>query len=56
MTYRKYVCQICGYVYDEELGDPDTDILPGTLFEDIPDDWLCPECGATKADFELMSE
>ncbi len=47
----KYVCELCGYVYDPAEGDPDSDIEPGTAFEDIPDDWECPICGATKDDF-----
>lgn len=41
---EKYVCQPCGYVYDPENGDPDGGIAPGTAFEDLPDDWLCPIC------------
>lgn len=45
----KFLCDVCGYIYDEELGDPEGGIPPGTLYEDIPDDWVCPECGATKA-------
>jgi len=48
----KYVCKICGYVYNPDKGDPDGGIVPGTAFEDIPDDWVCPLCGAAKADFE----
>lgn len=47
----KYVCDLCGYVYDPAIGDPDNDIDPGTAFEDIPDDWTCPICGASKDDF-----
>ena len=43
---KKYVCETCGYVYDPEVGDPDSGIAPGTAFEDIPDDWVCPVCGA----------
>jgi rubredoxin len=49
---QKYVCTVCNYVYDPEVGDPDGDIPPGTAFEDISDDWVCPTCGATKSDFE----
>ncbi len=49
---RRYKCTICGYVYDPEEGDPDGGISPGTLFEDIPDDWTCPVCGVKKSDFE----
>ncbi len=49
---KKYVCSVCGYVYDPEKGDPDSGIAPGTAFEDIPDDWTCPLCGVGKSDFE----
>ncbi len=48
----KYTCTVCGYVYDPEKGDPDGGIKPGTAFEDIPDDWVCPVCGAAKDEFE----
>jgi flavin reductase (DIM6/NTAB) family NADH-FMN oxidoreductase RutF/rubredoxin len=48
----RYVCSVCGYVYDEALGDPDGGIAPGTKFEDIPDSWTCPVCGAEKSKFE----
>lgn len=48
---KKYVCDLCGWVYDEELGDPDNGIAPGTKFEDLPDDFECPLCGAGKDDF-----
>ena len=51
----KYVCTICGYVYDPEQGDPDNGIDPGTKFEDLPDDYECPVCGASKDDFEIES-
>lgn len=47
----KYYCPACGYVYDPVFGDPDSGIAPGTLFEDIPDSWICPTCGTEKADF-----
>lgn len=49
---ESYVCQTCGYVYNPAIGDPDNDIEPGTSFEDLPDDWCCPECGADKSDFQ----
>ena len=49
----KYVCTICGYVYDPEQGDPDNGIDPGTKFEDLPDDYECPVCGTSKDDFEI---
>mgnify|MGYP004637008779 FL=1 len=45
---KKYVCNVCGYVYDPEIGDPDSGIAPGTAFEAIPDDWVCPICGLGK--------
>lgn len=48
----KYECTICGYVYDEEAGDPDNGIEPGTAWEDLPDTFACPICGVEKADFE----
>ncbi|MGB5988089.1 MAG: rubredoxin [Desulfobacterales bacterium] len=48
----RYVCVICGYVYDPEQGDPDNNVAPGTAFADLPDDWECPICGAGKEDFE----
>lgn len=50
----KYQCGACGYVYDPVKGDPDSGIKPGTKFEDIPDDWVCPVCGAEKRDFEKL--
>ena len=53
---KKYVCDMCGYIYDPELGDPDGNIAPGTAFEDIPDDWVCPLCGVSKDDFSLVEE
>ena len=49
---QKYVCTVCGYVYDPEKGDPDSRIKPGTPFEQLPDDWVCPVCGAAKDKFE----
>ncbi len=48
---KKYVCDLCGYIYDPAVGDPDNGIKPGTAFEDIPDTWVCPECGADKTNF-----
>jgi flavin reductase (DIM6/NTAB) family NADH-FMN oxidoreductase RutF/rubredoxin len=50
----KYECTVCGYIYDPELGDPDGGIKPGTPFEEIPDDWVCPVCGASKDQFEKV--
>ncbi|MCF8055540.1 MAG: rubredoxin [Desulfocapsa sp.] len=48
---KKYRCDICGYVYDPEVGDDSAGIAPGTAFEDLPDDWECPVCGAGKDEF-----
>ncbi len=48
----KYVCDLCGYVYDPEQGDPENGVDPGTKFEDLPDDWECPVCNAQVDDFE----
>ncbi len=53
---KKYQCTICGYVYDPIEGDPDSGILPGTAFEDIPAAWVCPVCGVTKEDFEPLDD
>ena len=53
---KKYVCDACGWTYDEELGDPDNGIHPGTDFEDLPKDWVCPLCGATKENFEAIKK
>jgi rubredoxin len=49
---EKWVCTICGYVYDPAEGDPDNGVDPGTAWEDVPSDWVCPICGAPKDDFE----
>ncbi len=51
---KKYVCDICGYVYDPKQGDPDNGVDPGTAFEDLPEDWVCPVCGASQDDFSPM--
>jgi rubredoxin len=50
----KWECLVCGWVYDEDIGDPDGGIAAGTKFEDLPDDWVCPMCGAGKDDFEAL--
>ena len=47
---------MCGYIYDPQAGDPDAGIEPKTAFEDLPEDWVCPECGAGKDEFELVEE
>ncbi|MFW9805573.1 MAG: rubredoxin [Candidatus Thorarchaeota archaeon] len=48
----QFECMVCGWVYDEDVGDPDSGIAAGTKFADLPDDWVCPMCGAAKEDFE----
>jgi rubredoxin len=48
---KRYVCEVCGYVYDPEVGDPDNGVDPGTAFADLPADWACPVCGADKDSF-----
>jgi rubredoxin len=54
LIMKKYRCIVCDWIYNPEVGDPDSGIAPGTAFEDIPDDWSCPLCGVTKEDFELV--
>ena len=51
---KQWVCLVCGYVYDPEIGDPDSGIAPGTSFEDLPEDWLCPLCAVGKDQFEPL--
>ena len=51
---EKYKCTVCGYIYDPANGDSAAGIAPGTTFESLPDDWVCPECGACKEDFEIV--
>lgn len=51
---EQYVCLVCGYIYDPEVGDPENDIEAGTSFEEIPDDWVCPLCGVSKEEFDLF--
>ncbi len=53
---KKYICDVCGWVYDPKVGDPDSGIAPGTTFADIPDDWECPECGVGKDDFSVVED
>lgn len=52
---KKYQCNICGYIYDEAKGCPEQGIAPGTKWEDVPDDFVCPECGVGKDDFDLVA-
>ena len=51
---KKYKCTLCTYIYDPDEGDPSNDIAPGTPFEQLPDDWVCPDCGAAKEFFEPL--
>jgi len=50
----KWECDLCGYVYDPALGDPDNDVAPGTAWDDVPDSWVCPDCGAGKDSFTKL--
>lgn len=52
----KYVCEVCGYIYDPAEGDEDNGIAAGTDFDSLPDDWVCPLCGADKSEFTLVEE
>lgn len=51
---RKWMCVVCGYIYDETLGVPEEGIPAGTRWEDVPETWTCPDCGSTKSDFEMV--
>ncbi|WP_207462251.1 rubredoxin [Azospirillum sp. SYSU D00513] len=51
---KKWQCAVCGYIYDEAAGWPDDGIAPGTKWAEVPDDWQCPDCGAFKADFDMV--
>ena len=53
---NRYMCLLCGHIYDEKEGDPDTGVAPGTKWEDVPINWRCPDCGAVKDDYELIEE
>ena len=53
---NKYECEPCGYIYDPEIGDPESRIAPGTAFEDIPDDWACPICSVDKSMFVKVED
>ncbi len=53
---QKWICEVCDYIYDPEKGDPDQGIEPGTTFEDLPDDWRCPDCGVGKEDFQPVMD
>ena len=53
-TFKVWQCTSCGFIYDESLGLPDQGIPAGTKFEDLPDDWTCPDCGASKSEFDIV--
>jgi rubredoxin len=53
-AFRSWMCVVCGFIFNEAEGLPEEGIPAGTRFEDLPDDWCCPDCGVTKADFELI--
>ena len=50
---KKWMCSNCGWIYDEEKGDPASGLVPGTRWEDVPETWVCPDCGAEKSQFEM---
>ncbi len=52
--YKQWQCQVCAFIYDEEEGWPEDNIAPGTRWEDVPSDWVCPDCGVTKSDFSMV--
>ncbi len=54
VNYKKYLCSVCGFIYDEAEGWPDDGIAPGTLWDDVPLNWSCPDCGAVKDDFDMV--
>lgn len=54
MPYKKYMCLLCGFIYEEEKGWPEDGISPGTYWDDLSEEWFCPECGAMKSDFEMI--
>ena len=54
VAYRTFICQVCGWMYEEEYGAPEEGLAAGTRWQDIPINWVCPECGARKEDFEMV--
>ena len=52
---QKWECTVCGYIYDPEVGDPDSGIEAGTSFENLPANWICPDCGASKEEFDALN-
>lgn len=55
-NYEKYVCNVCGWIYDPAIGIPEDGIAPGTAFEDLPDDWVCPQCFVSKDEFSPLED
>ena len=53
---KKHECQVCGYIYNSDEGDEENGIAPGTSFEDLPEDWTCPDCGVDKEEFEVLED
>jgi rubredoxin len=53
--YKKYVCRVCGHIYDEAIGDVGANILPGTRWEDVPENWYCPECGVAMNEYTMIN-
>ncbi|MDX2507339.1 MAG: rubredoxin [Gammaproteobacteria bacterium] len=51
---KTYICVVCGFIYSEELGRPEEGVEPGTRWDDVPDSWVCPDCGAKKVDFDMV--
>ncbi len=51
---KTWICLICGHIYDEAQGDPEHGVAPGTRWEDVPESWSCPDCGAMKSDYEMV--
>ena len=54
MAYKRYICLVCGFIYDEALGWPQDGIPPGTIWDEVPENWYCPECGVGKEAFQMM--
>ena len=54
MEYKKYMCVVCGWIYDEQQGAPQHGLTPGTRWDDVPSDWACTDCGAGREDFEMI--
>ena len=54
MELKKYMCVVCGWIYDEKAGAPEEGLAAGTRWADVPDDWVCPDCGAGREDFDMI--